>query len=309
MLKAPVLRSALARAPQAPSPAVVRTVSSSASASVRRLGRLGPAAAQHPVQWAAYTANRTARIGASPRARNFWSSSSSSSSANDSSSSGRSQQQQQQNKEQEQQGSAESEDPQKIPLTQKVKYLFRKYGWTTLVVYLGLSAVDFGLCFLVIYSVGADRVRSAEDWVLDKLHWKRRSDDKDKAEGGGGTGSSARSKGCTNARTTTTPNTSRGPKRTRPPPRRTRSRTELRRPKSSASRRRRGRKRASTARSRRRRSSRTRFTRLCSCRFGSGSRSPSRPRWSGCCKAGGERAPSSSSFFLIFDLSHLAQEH
>ncbi|KWU44057.1 hypothetical protein RHOSPDRAFT_12760, partial [Rhodotorula sp. JG-1b] len=72
------------------------------------------------------------------------------------------------------------------PLTQKVKYLFRKYGWTTLVVYLGLSAVDFGLCFLVIYWVGADRVRSAEDWVLDKLHWKRRSDDKDKAEGGGG---------------------------------------------------------------------------------------------------------------------------
>ncbi|PAK71761.1 hypothetical protein B8W95_13135, partial [Staphylococcus pasteuri] len=66
---------------------------------------------------------------------------------------GLSQQQQQQNKEQEQ-GSAESEDPQKIPLTQKVKYLFRKYGWTTLVVYLGLSAVDFGLCFLVIYSVG-----------------------------------------------------------------------------------------------------------------------------------------------------------
>ena len=73
-------------------------------------------------------------------------------------------------------------------MTQKVKYLFRKYGWTTLVVYLGLSAVDFGLCFLVIYSVGADRVRSAEDWVLDKLHWKRRSDDKDKVEGQKGAG-------------------------------------------------------------------------------------------------------------------------
>ncbi|KAG0663858.1 hypothetical protein C6P46_002083 [Rhodotorula mucilaginosa] len=184
MLKAPALRSALARAPPSPSPAVVRTFSSSASASV---WRLGPAAAQHPVQWAAYAANRNARIAASPRARNFWSSSSSSSSSANDSSSGRSQQQQQQNKEQEQ-GSAESEDPQKIPLTQKVKYLFRKYGWTTLVVYLGLSAVDFGLCFLVIYSVGADRVRSAEDWVLDKLHWKRRSDDKDKAEGGGGGG-------------------------------------------------------------------------------------------------------------------------
>lgn len=190
MLKAPTLRTALARAPPSPSPAIVRTFSSSAS--VRRLGRLvGPAAAQHPVQWAAYTANRTARIGTSPRARNFWSSSSSSSSssaANDSSSSGRSQQQQQNKQEQEQQGSAESEDPQKIPLTQKVKYLFRKYGWTTLVVYLGLSAVDFGLCFLVIYSVGADRVRSAEDWVLDKLHWKRRSDDKDKVEGQKGAG-------------------------------------------------------------------------------------------------------------------------
>ncbi|EGU12053.1 hypothetical protein RTG_01935 [Rhodotorula toruloides ATCC 204091] len=60
-----------------------------------------------------------------------------------------------------------------IPLTQKIKYLFRKHGWTALAVYLLLSAIDFGLCFVVIYAVGADRVREAEDWVLDQLKWKR----------------------------------------------------------------------------------------------------------------------------------------
>ncbi|GAA6005552.1 Nat2p [Rhodotorula paludigena] len=72
-------------------------------------------------------------------------------------------------------------DTGKIPLTQRIKYLFRKHGWTALVVYLLLSAVDFGLCFVVIYAVGADRVRQAEDWVLDTLGWRRKHhhDDRD----------------------------------------------------------------------------------------------------------------------------------
>ncbi|KAI5474480.1 peptide alpha-N-acetyltransferase Nat2 [Pseudohyphozyma bogoriensis] len=56
----------------------------------------------------------------------------------------------------------------------RLRTLFRKHGWTALVVYLVLSVIDFGLTFLVIYSVGADRVRDAEDWVLDKLQWRRR---------------------------------------------------------------------------------------------------------------------------------------
>ncbi|GAA5931646.1 hypothetical protein JCM3775_006911 [Rhodotorula graminis] len=69
------------------------------------------------------------------------------------------------------------DDSSKVPLTQRIKYLFRKHGWTALVVYLVLSAADFAACFLVISAIGADRVREAEDWVLGHLGWRRQSDD------------------------------------------------------------------------------------------------------------------------------------
>ncbi|GAA5890415.1 hypothetical protein JCM8208_004864 [Rhodotorula glutinis] len=69
------------------------------------------------------------------------------------------------------------DDSSKVPLTQRIKYLFRKHGWTALVVYLVLSAADFAACFLVISAIGADRVRDAEDWVLGHLGWRRQSDD------------------------------------------------------------------------------------------------------------------------------------
>lgn len=62
-------------------------------------------------------------------------------------------------------------------LSERLKHLFKTQGWPALVVYLALSAVDFGLTFLLIYAIGADRVREAEDWVLDKLAWRRKSDD------------------------------------------------------------------------------------------------------------------------------------
>ncbi|GAA6009223.1 hypothetical protein JCM10207_004314 [Rhodosporidiobolus poonsookiae] len=71
------------------------------------------------------------------------------------------------------------QDDTKAPLTQRIKILFRKHGWTALVVYLVLSALDFGLCFLLIYAVGADKVRAAEDWVLDNLGWRRKDGDDD----------------------------------------------------------------------------------------------------------------------------------
>ncbi|GAA5844671.1 hypothetical protein JCM9279_002877 [Rhodotorula babjevae] len=69
------------------------------------------------------------------------------------------------------------DDSSKVPLTQRIKYLFRKHGWTALVVYLVLSAADFAACFLVISAIGADRVREAEDWVLGHLGWRRQSED------------------------------------------------------------------------------------------------------------------------------------
>jgi len=59
-------------------------------------------------------------------------------------------------------------------VAQKLRGLFRTHGWSALVVYLLLSALDFGLTFAVIYVVGADRVREAEDYVLDALEWRRK---------------------------------------------------------------------------------------------------------------------------------------
>ncbi|GAA6058206.1 hypothetical protein JCM3770_005013 [Rhodotorula araucariae] len=79
---------------------------------------------------------------------------------------------------------ADADDTSKVPLTQRIKYLFRKHGWTALVVYLVLSAADFAACFLVISAVGADRVRDAEDWTLDHLGWRRKGDGHDGAEAG-----------------------------------------------------------------------------------------------------------------------------
>ncbi|ORY87510.1 hypothetical protein BCR35DRAFT_302302 [Leucosporidium creatinivorum] len=62
----------------------------------------------------------------------------------------------------------------KLGLSQRLKGLFRKHGWSALVIYLLLSLLDFGLTFVFIYAVGADKVRAAEDWVLDALGWRRK---------------------------------------------------------------------------------------------------------------------------------------
>ncbi|BGP17019.1 hypothetical protein JCM10213_000346 [Rhodosporidiobolus nylandii] len=69
------------------------------------------------------------------------------------------------------------EDDGEAPLSQRIKALFRKHGWTALVIYLLLSALDFGAIFLLICAVGADRVREAEDWVLRELGWSRKGVD------------------------------------------------------------------------------------------------------------------------------------
>lgn len=61
-----------------------------------------------------------------------------------------------------------------LSLSQRLKKLFRTHGWSALVIYLALSLADFSLTFLLVYSVGADRVRDAEDWVLDALGWRRK---------------------------------------------------------------------------------------------------------------------------------------
>ncbi|GAA5949355.1 hypothetical protein JCM3765_003381 [Sporobolomyces pararoseus] len=68
------------------------------------------------------------------------------------------------------------EAPPNLSLTARLKLLFKTHGWTALTLYLFLSFIDFSLTFLLVWSIGADRVREFEDWVLMHLGWRRRAD-------------------------------------------------------------------------------------------------------------------------------------
>ncbi|PRQ76186.1 Protein of unknown function (DUF1279)-domain containing protein [Rhodotorula toruloides] len=175
MHRVPALRLTGVRPTALVSPAALRNFSSSSSSHLVRTALSAPRPPRG-VALIAQWSNRTAFDGLALHRRGLASSavrlapdstSSSSQQSSHSSSSSSSSGQSSSS------SSSSSEDPSKIPLTQKIKYLFRKHGWTALAVYLLLSAIDFGLCFVVIYAVGADRVREAEDWVLDQLKWKR----------------------------------------------------------------------------------------------------------------------------------------
>src|SRR5277367_942629 len=67
------------------------------------------------------------------------------------------------------------EDP-KLPVTQRLKILFKKYRWPALAVYLGLGAVDFGIAFIAVRAFGTERIGRYEKIILDKVEdtfgWK-----------------------------------------------------------------------------------------------------------------------------------------
>ncbi|KAF3007763.1 hypothetical protein E8E13_010142 [Curvularia kusanoi] len=52
-------------------------------------------------------------------------------------------------------------------LSQKLKALSKEYGWAALGVYLGLSALDFPICFLAVRLLGTDRIGHYEEVVKD----------------------------------------------------------------------------------------------------------------------------------------------
>ncbi|USP76627.1 hypothetical protein yc1106_03901 [Curvularia clavata] len=54
-------------------------------------------------------------------------------------------------------------------VSQRLKKLSREYGWTALAVYLGLSALDFPLCFLAVRLLGTDRIGHYEEVIKDAL--------------------------------------------------------------------------------------------------------------------------------------------
>ncbi|KAA1089176.1 hypothetical protein PGT21_009217 [Puccinia graminis f. sp. tritici] len=68
------------------------------------------------------------------------------------------------------------EPPARVGLFGKIRQLTKLYGSAALIVYGLIGGVDFGFSFLMIYLIGAEHVRKAEDWVREQVHWKRAHD-------------------------------------------------------------------------------------------------------------------------------------
>jgi N-terminal acetyltransferase 2 len=61
-----------------------------------------------------------------------------------------------------------AEDP-RLPVTQRLKILFKKYRWPALGIYLGLSFVDFGVAFLAVRAFGTERIGRYERIIIKKV--------------------------------------------------------------------------------------------------------------------------------------------
>ena len=55
-------------------------------------------------------------------------------------------------------GPSSSAAAESLTLKQRIKKLSREYGWTAVGVYFGLSLLDFPFCFLLVRTLGTDRV-------------------------------------------------------------------------------------------------------------------------------------------------------
>lgn len=51
----------------------------------------------------------------------------------------------------------------------RLKELSKKYGWSIVFVYLGLSVLDYPFCFLFVHTLGQDKIGELEDIVIDYL--------------------------------------------------------------------------------------------------------------------------------------------
>ncbi|KAK3898530.1 hypothetical protein C8A05DRAFT_47179 [Staphylotrichum tortipilum] len=53
-----------------------------------------------------------------------------------------------------------------LSLSQRLKKLSREYGWTAVGIYLALSVLDFPFCFLLVRTVGTEKIAHLEDIVV-----------------------------------------------------------------------------------------------------------------------------------------------
>jgi hypothetical protein len=71
---------------------------------------------------------------------------------------------------------ASAVDDAKLPITQRLRILFKKYRWPALTIYFGLSILDFGVAFLAVRAFGTERIGRYEKIILKKLEdsfgWK-----------------------------------------------------------------------------------------------------------------------------------------
>ncbi|KAG0012778.1 hypothetical protein BGZ80_011516 [Entomortierella chlamydospora] len=51
----------------------------------------------------------------------------------------------------------------------KIKDLVRKYGYTGVAVYLGISTIDLAATFVVVKALGMEKIERAQDWVVDHV--------------------------------------------------------------------------------------------------------------------------------------------
>ena len=72
--------------------------------------------------------------------------------------------------------SISAEENVKLPITQRLKILFKKYRWPALTIYFGLSVLDFGIAFLAVRAFGTEKIGRYEKIILKKVEdtigWK-----------------------------------------------------------------------------------------------------------------------------------------
>lgn len=56
-----------------------------------------------------------------------------------------------------------------LSISQRLKKLSREYGWSAVGVYLALSVLDFPFCFLLVRTIGTDKIAEAEHYVVSNV--------------------------------------------------------------------------------------------------------------------------------------------
>ncbi|CAB53723.1 N alpha-acetylation like protein Nat2 [Schizosaccharomyces pombe] len=62
-----------------------------------------------------------------------------------------------------------SSPPPRLTITQRVKELTKKYGWWSLGVYIGISVLDFSASFVLVRTLGAERIGYLEHSILNSI--------------------------------------------------------------------------------------------------------------------------------------------